>query len=83
MEMTAVLFRFYQELSYKEEERKDNFIAECIADPSVRDKLSLVTRSFKNRIKVRHEYIALCPLCSSISCLNIGLVKVERLLKID
>ena len=51
------IFRFYQELSYKEEERKDNFIEECITDPSIRDKLSLVTRSFKNRIKVSPKYI--------------------------
>eukprot|EP00794_Sanderia_malayensis_P018879 gene18879-20779_t len=44
--------RFYQELSYKEGEQRDAFLEECVSDVSLRDKLSLVTRSFKNRIKV-------------------------------
>ena len=51
--------RFYQELSYREEEQKDSFIEECISDPTLRDKLSLVTRSFMNRMKVGiHLFLA-------------------------
>ena len=50
--------RFYQELTFREEEQRDSFLEECISDPTLRDKLSLVTRSFKNRIKVAHCAIA-------------------------
>lgn len=39
----------------KNSEETDDFLEECMADPSLRDKYSLLTRSLKNKIKVRSK----------------------------
>ena len=46
-------FRYCHELNMKNSEETDNFLEECMADPSLRDKYSLLTRSLRNKIKVR------------------------------
>ncbi|XP_077982980.1 hydrocephalus-inducing protein homolog isoform X2 [Glandiceps talaboti] len=41
--------RFCHDLSAEEEMERDRFLEECITDPTLRDKMSLLTRTFKNR----------------------------------
>nr|XP_006823299.1 PREDICTED: hydrocephalus-inducing protein homolog [Saccoglossus kowalevskii] len=41
--------RFCQDLGAEEEMERDRFLEECITDPTLRDKMSLLTRTFKNR----------------------------------
>lgn len=42
-------FRFCNNLSYEEETEHDKFLEECIQDPSLRDKMSILSRTFQNR----------------------------------
>ncbi|XP_057292027.1 hydrocephalus-inducing protein-like [Hydractinia symbiolongicarpus] len=43
---------YYRELSLKGVEENDAFLEECITDPLMRDKFSLVTQSIKNKIQI-------------------------------
>ncbi|KAM9301954.1 hydrocephalus-inducing protein homolog [Gastrophryne carolinensis] len=44
--------RFCSSLSLEEEEETDRFLEECRADPTLRERLSLLSRTFHNRRKV-------------------------------
>jgi hydrocephalus-inducing protein len=47
-----MLRRYSGTLESEEAAEKDRFLEECIADPSLRDKMSILTRTFKNKQKV-------------------------------
>ena len=44
--------RFCNELQDEEIQEKNRFLNECIQDPTLRDRLSILTRTFKNRKNV-------------------------------
>ena len=46
------MLRFCSELDEEENQEKNRFLTECIQDPTLRDRLSILTRTFKNRKSV-------------------------------
>ena len=40
-------------LSAEEKLEHDRFLEECIADPSIRDKMSILTRTYQNKRRVK------------------------------
>ncbi|XP_015224105.2 hydrocephalus-inducing protein homolog isoform X3 [Lepisosteus oculatus] len=62
--------RFRLDLQREEEEETDSFLAECDADPTIRDRLSILSRTFLNRrrrlqedrLTFSDDFIALDPL---------------------
>lgn len=48
--------RFYMDLRRQEETERDAFIDECLSDVSIRDQMSIVTRKYKNKMKVRSSF---------------------------
>ncbi|KAL7878826.1 hypothetical protein AOLI_G00098000 [Acnodon oligacanthus] len=47
--------RFHSELQQEEEDEMEQFLIECNADPTLRDRLSLLSRSFQQRRKHLHQ----------------------------
>jgi hydrocephalus-inducing protein len=47
------VFRITSALEEEEKTDSDRFLEECIQDPTLRDKLSILGRTFKNRKQVR------------------------------
>lgn len=45
--------RFIGDLTTSEKLETDRFLEECITDPSLRDKMSIINRTFQNRQRVR------------------------------
>ena len=66
------VLNIYRVLSTLEEEEKtdsDRFLDECIQDPTLRDKLSILGRTFKNRKQVHSFYMTLIlNWCYYIQC---------------
>ncbi|KAL6479129.1 hypothetical protein MHYP_G00125620 [Metynnis hypsauchen] len=51
--------RFHSELQQEEEDEMEQFLTECNADPTLRDRLSLLSRSFQQRRKhLRQDRLA-------------------------
>jgi hypothetical protein len=46
------LIRFFTDLNKEESTETDRFLEECISDPTLRDKLSVLSRTFTNRKRV-------------------------------
>ncbi|CAH1779299.1 unnamed protein product [Owenia fusiformis] len=44
--------RFCNNISQDESNERDRFLEECISDPSLRDKMSILSRTFQNRRKI-------------------------------
>lgn len=42
-------------LSLEEKQDSDKFLDECVQDPTLRDKLSILNRTFQNRRKVNGQ----------------------------
>jgi len=47
-----VFFRYMSSLNLDEVTEKDKFMEECIADPALRDKMSILNRTFQNKRRV-------------------------------
>nr|XP_033799169.1 hydrocephalus-inducing protein homolog isoform X3 [Geotrypetes seraphini] len=45
-------FRLYSDLHFEEEDETDRFLEECGSDPSIRERLSILSRTFYNRRKM-------------------------------
>ena len=49
------LHRFIGEIAGAEQAETDRFLEECITDPSLRDKMSIINRTFQNRKRVSKQ----------------------------
>ena len=49
------LHRFISEIAGAEQAETDRFLEECITDPSLRDKMSIINRTFQNRKRVSKQ----------------------------
>ena len=52
LSLLVPLFRYTTTLSLDEVTEKDKFLEECNADPSLRDKMSILNRTFQNKKRV-------------------------------
>lgn len=52
----ATVRRFVGDLTDTEKSETDRFLEECITDPSLRDKMSIISRTFQNRRRVRIKH---------------------------
>ena len=52
LKLNFLIFRMTSRLSIEENADSDNFLKECIQDPTLRDKLSILSRTFQNRRRV-------------------------------
>ena len=50
------IYRYLREEEEIKELQKDDFLSECLGDPSLRDEYALISRSFKNRLGVRQMF---------------------------
>ncbi|KAF5907638.1 hydrocephalus-inducing protein isoform X1, partial [Clarias magur] len=46
---------FFSELQQEEDNEMQQFLTECGADPTLRDRLSLLSRTFQHRRKQLHQ----------------------------
>lgn len=49
--------RFLSDLSMDEEKQQNEFLEECVNDPILKDSMSILTRTFKNKRKVSVIYM--------------------------
>ena len=69
-------FRITASLEEEEKTDSDRFLEECIQDPTLRDKLSILSRTFKNRKQVTVtiwcplETLFGCPFSNSLKCVS-------------
>ena len=54
---TGFHFRMCDGMEQEEHTERDRFLEECIQDPSLRDKMSILSRTFQNRKNVSFPLI--------------------------
>ena len=69
-------FRTTEGLRSEERGEKDRFLEECIQDPSLRDKMSILSRTYKNRQRVRPWKLHLKLIINCRMCLTYNFLVV-------
>lgn len=65
-----LVFSMTSRLSLEETQDSEKFLEECVQDPTLRDKLSILNRTFQNRRKVRVDELGIVEQFTVIHCLK-------------